>query len=197
MSIEYKFKRLGSIPPHAEDWNLINSNLKQKNKFLEIGVAEGRSVIRTADTLMTNGSELVCVDPFIDMYFEPEEEFFDHNISILKTKYPNYKFTKIKATSNIALSQMILNEDKFDFIYIDARKFGASVIEDFAMSFMVLDVGGILMLDDYYNDRDQNPIRDSKWAANMLLYQYQNFIQVLFKGKRCIIKKTRNLPLYL
>jgi predicted O-methyltransferase YrrM len=196
--LNFKFKRLNNVPPHSEDWNLIKIYLDQKNKFLEIGVAEGRSVIKTAETLMVDGTEIVCVDPFLDKYDVPEEEFFDYNLNLLKDKYPTFTFTKIKNTSNLALAKLISDQEEFDFIYIDSRKFGASIIEDFAMSFMILKLGGVLMIDDYYYEREnQDPLKDSKWAISMILYQYQYFIKVLHKGKRCIIKKTDSLPLYL
>jgi hypothetical protein len=89
----------------------------------------------------------------------------------------------------LLLAEMLTSNIMFDFIYIDSRKYGISIIEDFAMSFLVLNDGGIIMIDDYYNDREQDPLSDTKWAVNMLLFQYQNYIKVLHKGNRCIIKK--------
>jgi hypothetical protein len=73
---------------------------------------------------------------------------------------------------------------------MDARKHGIGIIEDFSMSFLILNINGIIMIDDYYADREQNPLTAPKWAVNMMLFQYQNRINVIHKGKRCIIKKT-------
>jgi predicted O-methyltransferase YrrM len=193
MSNEYVFRRYGKKPPNSEDWNLINSWLLQRDKFLEIGVAEGRSIIKTADTLMLDGSEIICVDPWENVYDgETEEATFDINLNALQINYPSYKFTKIKDISTNVLADFIVKKEKFDFIYIDSRKHGFSLMEDFSMAFLILNVGGIIMVDDYYKDREnQDPIRDSNMAMNMLLFQYQRFIQLIHKGKRCIIKKIK------
>jgi predicted O-methyltransferase YrrM len=193
MSNEYVSRRYGKKPPNSEDWNLINSWLLRRDKFLEIGVAEGRSIIKTADTLMADGSEIICVDPWEDVYDgETDEVTFDINLNALQINYPSYRFTKIKDTSTNVLAEFILKKQQFDFIYIDSRKNGFALIEDFSMAFLILNVGGIIMVDDYYKDREnQDPIRDSKMAMNMLLFQYQRFIQLVHKGKRCIIKKIR------
>lgn len=193
MSNEYISRRYNKIPPHSEDWDLINSLLLRRDKFLEIGVAEGRSIIKTADVLMTDGSEIVCVDPWEDIYDgETDEVTFDINLNALKVNYPSYKFTKIKDISTNVLAEFILKKEQFDFIYIDSRKNGFALMEDFSMAFLILNVGGIIMVDDYYKDREnQNPIRNSNMAMNMLLFQYQRFIQLVHKGKRCIIKKIK------
>jgi predicted O-methyltransferase YrrM len=194
MSNEYVSHRYSERPPNPEDWDLIHSLLSKRNKFLEIGVAEGRSVIKTADVLMIDGSEIVCVDPWLDVYDgNTDEVVFDKNLNALQINYPSYKFTKIKDTSTNVLAEYMLKKQQFDFIYIDSRKTGFALIEDFSMAFQVLNVGGILMVDDYYKDRkNQNPIRDSNMAMNMLLFQYQRYIQLVHKGKRCIIKKIKS-----
>jgi predicted O-methyltransferase YrrM len=167
--------------------------LLRRDKFLEIGVAEGRSIIKTAGVLMTDGSEIVCVDPWEDVYDgETDEVTFDINLNALKVNYPSYKFTKIKDISTNVLAEFILKKEQFDFIYIDSRKNGFALMEDFSMAFLILNVGGIIMVDDYYKDiENKNPIRHSNMAMNMLLFQYQRFIQLVHKGKRCIIKKIK------
>ena len=180
----YKFNR-GSIPPNVEDWKRIDLNLKNRDRFLEVGVAEGRSIVQSAKLFHTN-TEMYCVDSWASA--EEGEENFDHNISILQQTYPN-KFHKIKQKSIEALPTFIHQKLSFDFIYIDSNKHGRSIIEDFSMSFLILNKGGILMFDDYYLDREQDPIEDSKMALNMVMFQYQKYINVIHKGKRCIVKR--------
>ena len=189
MDSSYKFDRSTGYPPHVEDWSLIDSQLSQRGRFLEVGVAEGRSVVTTAELLFSPSTEMYCVDS----WERPEEGEmnFDHNLSILQQKYSN-KITKKKIKSIDAFIEFMHTNTKFDFIYIDSEKSGKSVIQDFVLSFHLLNVDGILMFDDYYAEREQDPIENSKMALNMVMFQYQKYITVLRKGKRCIIKKRKH-----
>jgi predicted O-methyltransferase YrrM len=186
-----KFNRSSSSPPpNSEDWELIDIYMKSRNNFLEIGVAEGRSIIQTAKTLFSDNTKMYCVDKWETP--EEGEQNFLYNLDILKQKYDN-EFYIIKKDSKRALIEFLYSEIKFDFIYIDCDKFARSVIEDFAMAFRLLNVNGILMFDDYYYYREQDPLRDSKLALNMMIFAYQSRLVILRKGKRLILQKTKEL----
>jgi predicted O-methyltransferase YrrM len=188
MISDYRFDRSNGYPPHHFDWKRIDSNLINRDRFLEVGVAEGRSIITTAETLFNSNTEMYCVDSWSDP--KEGEHNFDYNLQILREKYLN-TFVKVKQSSQDAFIHFLSNNIKFDFIYIDSAKVGKSVIQDFALSFISLNKGGILMFDDYYLDREQHPLQDSKMALNMVMYQYQKHIHVIHKGKRCIIQKVK------
>ena len=189
MISDYRFARSVGYPPHVDEWKRIDSNLSIRDRFLEVGVAEGRSIITTAEILFKPNTEMYCVDSWINP--KEGEENFDYNLQLLREKYPN-TFVKIKQRSQDAFIHFLSNDIKFDFIYIDSEKSGKSVIQDFALSFISLNKGGILMFDDYYLDREQDPLEDSKMALNMVMYQYQKEIRLIHKGKRCIIQKVKS-----
>lgn len=185
---DYKFRRFFGDPPFSNDWNFINAILINRTRFLEIGVAEGRSVIFTAKKLFKPNTEMYCVDNWITP--RKGEELFDHNLKILRKKYSN-TFVKMKQTSENAFKHFINHNITFDFIYIDSEKTGKSVIRDFVLSFMVLNEGGVLMFDDYYYNETRDPLKDSQIGLNMVAYQYQEDIKIMHKGTRFIVKKIK------
>jgi hypothetical protein len=108
MTLEYKFNRSSNTPPHAEDWDTVNHHLTQRTKFLELGAAEGRSMIKTAAVLMEDSCQLTCVDTWVDRYDgETDETCFDNNLDVVKQKYPSYTFTKVKTNTTSILAELI------------------------------------------------------------------------------------------
>jgi len=168
-------------------YNLINKLKKiDNNKYLEIGSFEGSSAIFFS-RFLTN-SNLTCVDiwegveELSNVDFKVVESNFDKNISKVKFN----KIIKIKSDSEVFFKS---NKEKFTIIYIDGNHFFENVINDIEQSWRILEVDGILILDDYiwtyYNEPKQNPAH----AINIFLNKYYNKLKILDMGQQVIVKK--------
>jgi len=111
--------------------------------FLEIGVFEGRTSVWLLDNILeipNNGRSgiLHCIEPNL-------------------TK--NGKFNLKQHMGNIILHEMLsvkalisfIQEDvfKFDFIYVDGDHNACGLLEDLVLSWKLLKVEGIMLIDDY------------------------------------------------
>ena len=168
-------------------YNLINKLKKIDNqKYLEIGSFEGSSAIFFS-RFLTN-SNLTCVDiwkgveELSNIDFKVVESNFDKNISKIKFN----KIIKIKSESEVFFKN---NKEKFSIIYLDGNHFFQNVINDIEQSWRILEVDGILILDDYmwtyYNEPKQNPA----YAINIFLNKYYKSLKILDMGQQVIVKK--------
>jgi hypothetical protein len=74
--------------------------------------------------------------------FKVVESNFDKNIS----QFMFNKITKIKSESDFFFKN---NKEKFSIIYVDRNHLFQSVTNDIEQSWRILEVDGILILDDY------------------------------------------------
>jgi predicted O-methyltransferase YrrM len=168
-------------------YNLINKLKKIDNqKYLEIGSFEGSSAIFFS-RFLTN-SNLTCVDiwkgveELSNIDFKVVESNFDKNISKIKFN----KIIKIKSESEVFFKN---NKEKFSIIYLDGNHFFQNVINDIEQSWRILEVDGLLILDDYmwtyYNEPKQNPA----YAINIFLNKYYKSLKILDMGQQVVVKK--------
>ena len=168
-------------------YNLINKLKKIDNqKYLEIGSFEGSSAIFFS-RFLTN-SNLTCVDiwkgveELSNIDFKVVESNFDKNISKIKFN----KIIKIKSESEVFFKN---NKEKFSIIYLDGNHFFQNVINDIEQSWRILEVDGILILDDYtwtyYDEPKQNPA----YAINIFLNKHYKNLKILDMGQQVIVKK--------
>lgn len=137
---------------HVPYWlNLFEKfNLRSKNiRALEIGSWEGLSSYFTLKTLPN--ATLMCVDTWegSDEHAKQDvlnkvEQNFDSNTANYKTR-----LTKCKAPS-FHFFDTYKNPEKFDLIYIDGSHHADDVLIDALKGFQLLNVGGIMIFDDYF-----------------------------------------------
>lgn len=121
---------------------------------LEIGSWEGLSSYFILHTLPA--AKLTCVDTWqgadehkdgvaatLDV-LKGIEEKFDINLSRFSTR-----FTKYKGTSQLFFTDFA-SKNKFDFIYVDGSHYCDDVIIDAIKCFEILNVGGVMVFDDYF-----------------------------------------------
>jgi predicted O-methyltransferase YrrM len=129
-------------------------------KILEIGTFRGDSAKFLIDYF--DDAKLTCVDTWTGspelshVNFKDVEEEFDR----FQQRYP-YRVQKIKDTSNSFFSHQ---DAKFDLIYVDGSHFADDVVVDLINSWAVLEVGGIMICDDYISWH-HNRVRDNPCAA--------------------------------
>ncbi len=177
----------------SKKWFTNNLYFLKKNlsshvfeNLLEIGSYEGRSAIFFAD--LFKDSKISCVDTWVGsdehkhINFNSIENNFDHNIKPLKDKE---KLIKFKMTSDEFFK---INNNKFDFIYIDGDHSNDQVLKDLKNSWSFLNNNGFLLIDDYmwwyYKDLRNNPassvnsfIKDNINQINKLIVWHQVLIQ--------------------
>ena len=109
-------------------------------KSLEIGLAYGFSAIWILDALPGGGSH-TAIDPF---------QFSDwHGVGVTQARRLAGKdFRFLEEYSIHALSDFIRTGERFQFIFIDGNHRFDDVLVDFYLADQLLNVGGILVLDD-------------------------------------------------
>jgi len=125
---------------------------------LEIGSFEGLTTRYICDHLLAPGGRVICVDPLKDEYLT--EELSEEDIRMNKEygffNKQYYRFKKntlsrpvelIRKTSKEAFP--LLQDYRFDLIYIDGDHREESVYEDGVGAFEVCKIGGFILFDDY------------------------------------------------
>lgn len=125
---------------HWSNFRYLEKKFKGKDslRFMEIGSCEGYTATKICDYILTGKNcKLDCVDP------DPVD-LFHKNMVKHKDKYYFHKEYSIEY-----LTRVYSDTPKFDFIYIDGDHNSVGIIEDAVLSWKVLKIGGILLIDDY------------------------------------------------
>jgi len=123
-----------------------------RTRFLEIGSYEGRSTCWLLSNLAIDG-KMVSIDPFPNMP-EVEDRFWNNVREVMGKR----QLIQCKTTSYLALSQLIQQEQEFDFIYIDGDHSPAGVLTDATMAWQLLQKGGVMLFDDYLYPQEPTKI---------------------------------------
>jgi len=180
---EYAFTSdyVSSFTPSWEKY-LAEFRGKENIKLLEIGSYEGRSGIWFLENILTHPiSSITCVDVFCQEW----EQLFDHNIKISGF---SDKITKLKGRSECIL--LTLKEKSFDIIYVDGSHLAPNVLMDAVASWLLLKVGGLMILDDYEWEPAKSPENRPKIGIDLFLRVFQNNLEVLHKEYQVIIRKS-------
>jgi predicted O-methyltransferase YrrM len=134
------------------------SDLLQEQRYhpvriLEIGSWEGRSALYFLNYLPK--SRIVCIDPFtgsVEHHQDPHlaevarksESQFDINLKAFGDRVE-----KIKGTSTEVLPELGIAGRRFDLAYIDGSHMAADVYRDAALTWTMIEVGGMVIFDDY------------------------------------------------
>jgi predicted O-methyltransferase YrrM len=132
--------------------------------ILEVGALEGMSTTWFLDRVP--GCTVTTIDNWCggkdhdsnntDINFIEIEQNFINNIARHKAR-----ITVIKDDSYSALSKLVAEQKKFDFVFIDGSHTAIDVNLDLILSFKLLEVGGVLYADDYLWGFSDRSIYDS------------------------------------
>lgn len=146
---------------------------KENLQILEIGSWEGVSSFFLLDLLPQ--AHLTCVDTWqgaaehtsgfsaTQAVLDNIESSFDQNVSQYKSRLSKYKGTSISFFS------IFPSPNKFDLIYIDGSHHCDDVLIDALRSFTLLNVGGIIIFDDYFFQYYSNSHDDTAPGINAFL----------------------------
>jgi len=155
------------------------------NNFLEIGSYEGASACFISDNFLdTDGSTLVCVDPF-DVSDSTSPVYCN-----IKKIFTNNVFNS-KNRNKIRLRQLFSddffkqNKQLFTFIYIDGSHLLEDIYSDFINSLDIIKLNGIIWMDDYSSSQNVTNLINSIYETN------KDNLEIIHKGYQIAFKKIK------
>ena len=194
---DYKFTQdwFGWAPPVWEQ--LIPMLPEGHRNFLEIGSFEGRSAIWIAENMMVEGDLLRCVDTWTggeehgELDMSEVEERFRHNLTVAAEKFPRRRIIASPGTSVKVLSGFLAHERRelYDFIYIDGSHIAKDVLTDACMAWPLLNVGGIMVFDDYLWGNPRDVLHRPKAAIDAFTTLFAEELEIIHVGYQAVIRK--------
>jgi predicted O-methyltransferase YrrM len=120
-------------------------------KLLEIGSYEGGSSVWYIRYMLTHPqSTLTCIDPWSSdlrngLNSSLVYDTFQANIALTGR---SDRVRVLRNDSMLALANLVVHGEKFDFIYVDGSHMLPDVLSDITLSWKLLAVGGVMALDD-------------------------------------------------
>ena len=118
------------------------------------------------------------------------------NLGVEKSFYSNVNSAKlshrifgIKGTSTDKLVDFLKNNHKFDFIYVDGSHLLLDCYFDLILSWNILEIGGILAIDDYLYKKDDNILDSPYEAVNHFLQLFYGKYKILNINYRVFLEK--------
>ena len=96
----------------------------------------------------------------------------------------------IKGDSYEVLIEMMKENKRFDFIYVDGSHKAFDCYSDLMISWRLLERGGILAIDDYLYNSEDVVINSPFEGVNHFLKKHDKEIKILHKGYRVFLTKV-------
>lgn len=164
------------------------------NKILEIGSYEGKSTCWFIENLLSDGGDMVCIDAW-----QPTEEHKNLTQDVYKTfsqnlqevEKPHHHIHVMVGHSYDCLANLIVHtQDKlFDMIYVDGSHTAYHTLADMTMSWGLLRVGGIMIIDDYLWNVHYPDYNHPKPAIDSFMRCYHNQYDIVAIGYQVHLKK--------
>jgi predicted O-methyltransferase YrrM len=179
---------------HIETWEPFLRTLEQREaRILEIGSFEGMSACYFLWRLPK--ARITCVDSFaghsgvgaVGEDLTRLEETFDRNLSIVDGN----RVRKLVGDSGRVLCDLIDEGQRFDVVYVDGSHLALDVLVDAALSWHVLEPGGLMIFDDYGWWEFLGPgrlVRPAP-AIDAFLDLVRDDCEVVAKGDQVLIRK--------
>ncbi len=144
---------------HVLDYMAKNRPNRQPLRYLEIGVFEGRSGCHVLDhypDLEYTGIDLWQTSGLSPIYYPSKDDTAIGEIEERARKnlahfvaQQGSKVTIMKGQATRCVSELLEAGERFDWIYIDAAHFALNVVAEAAIAWQMLEVGGLMLFDDY------------------------------------------------
>jgi predicted O-methyltransferase YrrM len=181
---------------HIAPWCVTLSKIfdrKDPVRVLEIGSWEGRSTLFLL-TYFTHG-QVTAVDTWAgsdEYHYNATSELGDLEARFDGNVAPGVsRLSKRKGSSLHVLPQLLDEQQKFDVIYVDGSHFADDVLTDGINAWRLLEVGGVMIFDDFlwywYPRARANPA----WAVDSFLKYHVGEYKVLGVSYQFILQKTK------
>lgn len=164
--------------------------LPKDAKLLEVGTYVGASIIEMLNYLPKSKATV------IDNWSISKEEMDYGDVDLEDVFYNNIIKANVKdridvmdGRSSDMLAMLIEDHKTFDFIYVDASHKSLDVYSDLILSWKLLDINGILAIDDYLWQISNDPFENPKNGIDHFLNQYYSEYYILHKDYRVFLKK--------
>lgn len=176
----------------------LNKKLIHRDKIyiLEIGTFTGTSLVNILENVP---KAIACVIDKWKPYNECELIKTTNFADVKKTFYTNLQKANVinrlntvfEGESKDILIERVKIGDKYDFIYVDGSHRLLDVYIDLVLSFEILQIGGILGIDDTTYNKEQ--ILESPYEAVIeFLEKYKDRYILLENSYRIFIEKTKD-----
>lgn len=178
-------------------WRRVLSPLRDRPlRILEIGSWEGRSALFFLNFF--ERSTIVCIDTFGGNTGEKQvydslatimpgvEGRFDRNLASF-----GGRAEKIKSLSGPALASLQSQRRRFDLAYIDGSHRRDDVMADSQAVWQLLDLGGIVIWDDYKWGPRLSPEERPQPAIDAFLQAHEGSYRLLASGYQVMIERLK------
>jgi hypothetical protein len=185
-----------------EHFNNTNSKVLngEQVKILEIGTYTGISLINIVKQIPNSiGLGLDKWTNYIEGNMNNKVDILD-NMDELEVESSFYKnialegledrILGLKGDSYEVLFDMLRENQKFDFIYVDGSHKAFDCYSDLLMSWRILERGGVLAIDDYLYNSEGAMIDSPFEGINHFLKKHDKEIKILHKGYRVFLQKV-------
>ncbi len=166
-----------------------------KVRYMEIGAYEGRN-LAFMDWMFPDRLEVTVIDPWFDETLNPEEKYhaveprFHRNMA--RTTFG--KVHTHKGFSTYELPKMLQADQKFDLIYVDGSHTALAVMIDLCCCASLLEVGGMMVLDDYWHDISEIGGPGVKQAVDQFHAAFGRYFDVAAVYRQVALVKTAEIP---
>jgi predicted O-methyltransferase YrrM len=192
--IKYQFKTWTAI---------LNKYLKKKTdiNILELGCYKGVSTVYFLKNII--GSEptnfIDCVDTWegsveYDTYGEDVYKTF-HKVTSMMGNFSQVGIHKMRTYNyliNYNSKKLKKDYKLYDIVFIDASHDARDVIRDLLLSWEILNVGGIIICDDYMWKKQPEDYERPKLAIDSFLYMFRDNLEVISKKYQLIFRKLKH-----
>jgi len=164
-------------------------------RYLEIGAYEGRN-LAFMDWLLPRRLEVTVIDPWFDEALNPEEKYhaveprFRRNTA----KLGFMSLATVKGFSTYELPRMLEAGAAFDLIYVDGSHTAWAVGVDMAFCAALLEVGGLMVLDDYWHTESEIGGPGVKQAVDRFHGVFRDYFELEAVYRQVALRKVREIP---
>ena len=194
--------------PDGLETLLLNFDVSKEIHMLEIGSFEGKSTVWYLNNILKNSnSTITCIDPW-ENFSQDDNTFESYSTSEAEWKFGDLpiesnflhnikesgKFNQViveKGYSQNVLSKLILDNKKYDIIFIDGNHTAQFVLSDTVLSWHLTKKDSVIIFDDYLWKQEVEDTLRPEIAIDSFLYLFRNYVEVLHDSYRKVIKRTK------
>jgi hypothetical protein len=164
-------------------------------RYLEIGAYEGKN-LAYMDWLLPARLDVTVIDPWFDPDLNPEDRYhaveprFERNAARLNFD----KLTVRKGFSTYELPKMLQAGETYDLIYIDGSHTAWAVGVDLAFCAALLNIGGMMVLDDYWHTESEIGGPGVKQAVDRFHGVFRQYFDITAVYRQVALTKIREIP---